>query len=373
MWVAAPMAAALMVGCTGSGPPPYEWDLPPGFPEPRVPEDNPMSAAKVELGRFLFYDVRLSGNQTQSCASCHRQSLAFTDGAPVSTGSTGEQTPRGSMSLANIAYAPRRTWANPLLSHLEQQAMIPMFGEAPVELGLAGLEQELLQRLSRDPAYPEMFREAFPSEADPITLGNVVKAIASFERTLISGHSAYDRYTYQGDDAAMTPGALRALDVFVTERYECFHCHQPGFAWTDSIDHTGLPEPQFGFHNTGLYNVGGRGDYPAPNRGVFEITGMRSDMGRFRSPTLRNIAVTAPYFHDGSAASLDEVIDHYAAGGRTIADGPYAGDGSESPLKNLFVRGFTLGAQDRQDLHELLESLTDPQFLTDPRFADPFE
>lgn len=156
--------ALLVLGCGPESPPPYEWDLPPGFPVPRVPEDNPMSEAKVELGRFLFYDTRLSGNQTQSCASCHQQALGFTDGRPNGIGSTGEVHPRSAMGLTNIAYAARLTWANPVLDLLEQQAMAPMFGEAPVELGLSGLEAELIARLERDPAYPTMFAPARPSK-----------------------------------------------------------------------------------------------------------------------------------------------------------------------------------------------------------------
>lgn len=365
-----PILALCLLGCQPGGGEPYAWDLPVGFPTPRVPEDNPMSDAKVELGRFLFYDVRLSGGENQACASCHLQSLAFTDGAPVSTGSTGDLTPRGSMSLTNIAYTARLTWANPLLSDLAEQALVPMFGEAPVELGTQ--EALLLERLRADPLYPEMFSEAFPDEADPISVRSVVQAIASFERTLISGNSAYDRYTYQGDDAAMSASARRGLGLFFTERLECFHCHG-GFNFSDNVAHDGTVIEEIAFHNTALYNIDGRGGYPEPNRGIFEHTADRRDMGHFRAPTLRNITLTAPYMHDGSIATLDEVLDHYAAGGRTITDGPYAGVGSESLLKSIFIHGFTLAPEERDDVHALLESLRDDDFLGDPRFASPFE
>ena len=365
-WVA--MASLALTACVGeSGA--YEWDLPPGFPTPFVPEDNPMSEAKVELGRFLFYDPAISGNETQSCGSCHRQSLAFTDGLAVSVGSTGQSTPRGSMSLTNIAYAGRLTWANPLLNDLADQALVPMFGEDPVELGTH--EETLLARLEAEPRYQAMFAEAFPGEVAPITVGNVVKAIAAFERTLISGNSAYDRYVYQGEDDALDPGVLRALEFFDSERGECFHCHG-GFNFSDNIRHGGTVEEEVAFHNTALYNIDDRGGYPVGNRGLLEITGERRDMGRFRAPTLRNIVLTAPYMHDGSIATLDEVLDHYAAGGRTIVDGPNAGIGAESPLKNVFIHGFTLSESERADMHLLFESLTDPSFLTDPRFSDPF-
>ncbi|UJR83473.1 methanobactin export MATE transporter MbnM [Sandaracinus amylolyticus] len=354
----------------------WQWDLPAGFPTPRVPEDNPMSAEKVELGRFLFHDERLSGNETQSCASCHRQDLAFTDGVPVSTGSTGDLTPRGSMSLVNVAYVPTLTWANPALVSLEDQALVPMFGEHPVELGLSGREDEMLARL-RDATLPtgatyrELFAAAFPGDADPITVTTVVRAIASFERSIVSARAPYDRWAHQGDESAMSESALRGMDLFFSERLECFHCHG-GFNFTDSVAHDGQPLPENGFHNTGLYNVDGRGGYPETNRGLYDHTADPRDMGRFRAPSLRNIELTAPYMHDGSIATLDEVLDHYAAGGRTIESGPNAGVGAESPLKSIFLHGFELTPQEREDLLAFLRSLTDQELLTDPRFADPF-
>jgi cytochrome c peroxidase len=161
------------------------------------------------------------------------------------------------------------------------------------------------------------------------------------------------------------------MDLFFSERLECFHCHG-GFNFSDAVDHARLPEPERAFHNTGLYNVDGNGAYPPGDRGLLALTGNPADMGRFKAPTLRNIAVTAPYMHDGSIATLEEVIDHYAEGGRTIASGPDAGVGSASPLKDPFVSGFVLSDRERADLVAFLESLTDESFLTDPRFSDPF-
>ena len=362
---------AQLAACDPQGPSDYDWGLPEGYPRPLVPLDNPMSAEKVELGRFLFYDVRLSGNQTQSCGSCHVQADAFTDLMPVSTGSTGEMTGRGSMSLTNVAYLPVLTWANPALTSLEDQALVPMFGEVPVELGLSGMEEELVRRLAADERYPAMFRAAFPDDPDPISVPNVVRAIASFERTLISHDSPYDRYAYGGDRTALSPSALRGLDLFFSERLECFHCHG-GFNFTDTATHEGMTIREVAFHNTGLYNIDGRGGYPDTNTGLYAHTGDRRDMGAFRAPTLRNIAMTPPYMHDGSIATLDEVLDHYAAGGRTIESGPNAGVGSDSPLKNIFLHGFELSAEERADVLAFLESLTDETFLSDPRFADPF-
>ncbi|MDW8248572.1 MAG: di-heme enzyme [Myxococcales bacterium] len=348
----------------------YVWKLPSGFPKPKVPADNPMNTAKVELGRRLFYDRRLSGNGTYSCGSCHEQKRAFTDGRGVALGSTGEVHPRGSMSLANVGYAAALTWANPLVTTLEKQALTPMFGEAPVELGLAGKEEELLERLRREPLYQKLFPEAFPEVGGTINLDTITKAIAAFERTLISGNSPYDRYL-AGDQGAMSESALRGKELFFSERLECFHCHG-GFLLADSVTHDGKVMDEVMFHNTGLYNIDGQGGYPAPNRGVLEISNRPEDMGRFKAPTLRNIAVTGPYMHDGSIATLSEVIDHYAAGGRTIATGPYAGDGSKNPYKSEFVTGFLLTPQEKLDLIAFLESLTDTDFLVDPDFSDPW-
>ena len=348
----------------------YAWKLPSGFPVPVVPADNPMSEAKVELGRHLFYDRRLSRNQTQSCAMCHKQSKAFTDGRATGLGSTSESHTRGSMSLANIAYATTLTWANPLLRTLEDQAAVPLFGTQPIELGLQGEEAELLRRLAADARYVELFRAAHPDESAPISVPNVLRGLASFQRVLISGDSPYDRYL-RGDVAAIAPEARRGEALFNSERLECFHCHV-GFNLQDSVNYIGKAFPEVTFHNTGLYNVDGAGGYPAPNRGLFEFTQRAADMGRFRVPTLRNIAVTAPYMHDGSIATLSEVLDHYAAGGRTIAAGPRAGVGSANPHRSTFITGFQLTEQERADVIAFLESLTDDGFLTDPRFANPW-
>lgn len=360
--------AAAFAGCSGDAGEEWHWDLPAGFPPPRVPADNPMSAARVELGRHLFHDPILSANRTQSCASCHRQELAFTDGRVHAVGSTGAVHRRNSMSLANVAYASRLTWANPHLDRLESQALIPMFGDDPVELGMPD-EAELVARLGADAAYPERFAAAFPDDDEPVRVVNVTRALAAFQRTLISGDSAYDRYV-RGDSGALGDDALRGMELFFSERLECFHCHG-GFNFADAVDHAKLPEPERAFHNTALYNVDGRGGYPAGDRGLYEITGEPRDMGHFKAPTLRNIAVTAPYMHDGSVATLGEAIEHYARGGRTIAAGPHAGVGSESPLKDEFLVGFVLNDGERDDLLAFLHALTDESFLRDPRFAAP--
>jgi cytochrome c peroxidase len=382
------LAVAVLGACASSGEPagtpavatttpdaaagtagPYEWRLPPGFPAPRIPDDNSMTAAKVELGRRLFYDPRLSENETYSCATCHLQELAFTEGKGRAVGSTGQIHPRGSMSLANVAYAATLTWGHPFLDSLERQAQLPMFGDTPIELGMRS-QAELEQRIAQIPEYARWFSDAFPGEA--VTLLAIERAIASFERSLISGRAPFDRWLVAGEEAAISESAKRGYELFNTETFECYHCHG-GFAFTDHVVYADEAFPQTLFHNTGLYNIDGQGGFPTPNTGVESVTGNPADMGRFKAPTLRNIAVTAPYMHDGSIATLSEVLDHYAAGGRTIADGEGAGVGSASPLKSNFVRGFRMTEVERADLLAFLTSLTDVEFLTNPEHSDPWQ
>lgn len=348
----------------------YNWQLPAGFPEPMVPDDNPMTADKVELGRHLFYDRNLSANQTQSCGSCHIQSLAFTDGEPVGLGSTGEAHSRSSMSLVNVGYASTLTWANPVMRTLERQALVPLFGEHPVELGLVGMEDTLLQRLMDEPVYDAQLAKAFPEANGLFTLDHVTKALAAFQRTLISGNSPFDRYE-NGDPAALSASEKRGMQLFFSEELECFHCHG-GFNFSDSTTHLGKAFEEIAFHNTGLYNVDGAGGYPEPNVGLFSFSENPSDMGRFKAPTLRNIGITAPYMHDGSVATLSDTLDHYAAGGRTLETGIHAGIGSQNPNRSEFVTGFELSQAERRDVIAFLHALTDEQVLNDPRFSDPW-
>lgn len=346
------------------------WQLPDGYPQPAVPADNPMSRAKVELGRHLFYDRRLSINSSIACASCHVQALAFTDGRARSVGATGEPHPRGAMSLVNAAYASRLTWANSLIAKLEDQALTPLFGDDPVEMGMAGREADIVALLRTDDYYADAVPQAFPSAADPYSVLNAVRAIAAFVRTIVSFDAPYDRFL-RGDRDALDPAAQRGMALFFSERLECFHCHG-GFNFTDSTTHADASVERTGYHNTGLYNIAGSGRYPADNVGLFDVTGQRRDMGRFKAPTLRNVAQTAPYMHDGSLATLDDVIDHYARGGRLIEQGPYAGDGRLNPFKSEFLRGFELSAAERADLLAFLQSLSDPTVSANPRWSNPW-
>jgi len=381
---AIPLLILLLVGAgcgssdAASAPEEWVWDLPDTIPPPRIPEDNPMTTAKVELGRFLFYDKQLSGNQTQSCGSCHQQELAFTDALAQAEGSTGQIHPRSSMSIANAAYAASLTWANEVMVRLERQALVPMFGEDPVELGLANMEGELLRRMRDDPGYPDMFADAFPEEADPITIDNITKAISAFQRSVISFSSRVDLWQ-AGDRTALNESEQRGMALFfggtnaagVEDAFECFHCHG-GFLFSQSSDDSGQVFDQKFFMNNGLYNLDEDGSYPAGNEGIFDMTGLVEDKGRFKPPSLRNIALTAPYMHDGSIETLEEVLDHYARGGRLIESGPNAGDGMLNPNKNSLLNGFSMTEQEKADMIAFLHALTDEDLLTNPAFSDPF-
>lgn len=232
----------------------WTWTLPAFFPEPRIPQANPMTAQKVELGRHLFFDPRLSGNGTQSCASCHDPSRAFTDGRRLAVGSTGQTHPRNSQGLANVVYHPTFTWANPALVTLEQQMEVPLFGTEPVEMGIDdGNKAEVLARFSGDEDYRRRFALAFPGDKTPVRWTHIIQAIAAFERTLLSGDSLYDRHL-QGK-AQLNAAQTRGLELFFGEKAECFHCHG-SFNFNDQTIHAKSRLVDTPFHNTGLYNLG---------------------------------------------------------------------------------------------------------------------
>lgn len=329
-----------------------------------------MNTDKVELGRRLFYDVRLSANGTVSCGTCHQQARAFTDGRARAVGALGDLHPRSSMSLTNVAYNPAFAWADSSLRSLEAQAIVPMLATAPVEMGLRGHEPRVLTQLNSDRVYAGLFRRAFPNAAPPMTIDHVVKAIATFERTLISMGSPYDRYRYGRDSTAISAEAKRGeLFFFSGQRGACFQCHG---SWnlSGNVTYDARPDVTPTFFNTGLYHLAGRWSYPAPNTGLHALSQREDDVGKFRAPTLRNIAVTAPYMHDGSIATLSEVLDHYARGGRaTLGTQP----GQYNPNRAAAVHGFSMSAQDKRDVLAFLESLTDSAFLTNPAHSNPWK
>ena len=373
---------ALLVACGGGGgngndtslPPiaeAWQWKLPDGISAPVVPADNPMSTAKVELGRYLFHDPRLSVNGTQSCASCHAQASAFTDNRALSRGATGDVHPRNAQPLANVAYSATLNWANPSVTTLEAQMLTPLFGTHPVEMGLNdGNKAEVLARFQRDASYTQKFSAAFGSGAVNFSWDNVVKAIAAFERTLLSFNSRYDQ-SIAGKNT-LTATEERGRVLFFGDKAKCASCHGSSNFNDQFVSSTLSLSVAPAFHNTGLFNIGGAGAYPEPNRGVFEITQSVQDMGKFRAASLRNIELTAPYMHDGSIVSLEAVPDFYADGGRNIAAGLYAGDGRVNPLKDARISGIQLTSQDKADLVAFLKTLTDAEFIHNPAFADPF-
>jgi cytochrome c peroxidase len=317
----------VVAACSGGGPPAvappesrFAWQLPAGFPLPLTEPDNLQTPAKFALGRRLFYDRRLSANGTQSCADCHQQSRAFSDGRGTPIGSTGQRHTRNAMTLTNAGYNASYTWDSIGVRSLERQALVPMFNTHPIELGVAGHEDEILSRFRDDAA---MVRDAFPGERRPVSIRNIAKALAAFERALISGHSPYDRLVYGGDDHALSPAAWRGMRLFFTKRAGCSECHQ-------------------GFNFSGESRYAGH----SKTKPVLVHNGVTD--GAFRVPTLRNIELTAPYMHDGSIGTLDEVIEKY-----------------------VVARKLTLDASDRADLAEFLRSLTDREFVSDARFAAP--
>ncbi len=278
--------------------------------------------AKIELGRYLFYDTRMSANGKSSCATCHRQDLAFTDGRAQAMGSTGQLHPRSSMSLVNLASNTAFNWNDPSVHTLEIQALKPLRSTNPVELGLD--EPRFLKIVRTDPTYRPLFRRAFPQDPNPYTIVNVTRALAAFERTIVSMHSAYDRFHLDGDESAISESAKRGEILFFLDGGpSCFRCHN-GPNFSDSA-----------YHNNGL--------------GI---------EGKFKTPTLRNIAVTAPYMHDGRISTLEEVIDHYATGGK--------------PGHDPIMRQFPLTPRNRADLVEFLKSLTDEKLFGDPRYGNPW-
>jgi cytochrome c peroxidase len=212
-----------------------------------------------------------------------------------------------------------------------------------------------------DPVYARLFPAAFPSEAEPFTRGNLTKALASFQRTIVSARSPYDRYRRGAPDAISESSQRGEIIFFSGEKAGCFQCHG-GWNFSGPLRFEGRADTEIEFHNTALHNLDGAGSYAPRNTGIHEHTGRAEDLGRFRAPTLRNIAVTAPYMHDGSLATLEEVIAHYAAGGRA------ARNAQRSPI----LRRFRLTPEETADLIAFLNSLTDEALLRDPRWSDPW-
>jgi cytochrome c peroxidase len=313
-----------------------------------------MSIAKVQLGCRLFFDTHLSITGTYACASCHRPELAFSDGRVTPVGATGEFVRRNAMSLTNVAYNAAYTWASKNIVTLEAQIDRPLFGTHPLEMGLPNNTEAIVSVLGHAD-YAQGFREAFPRDSNPISAGNVVKAIAAYERTLISGRSPFDRYVFDDVRDALSIPARRGMTLFYSKRTGCSDCHT-GLNFSGPLVREHF-NAQPVFANTGLYNTDAHGAYPASDTGLYDESKSVRDMGRFRVPTLRNVAITAPYMHDGSIATLKEVVEHYMRGGRATATGV------ANPLKDAKIRPLSLTSDERDDLVAFLESLTDHAFI----------
>ncbi|MGC2656984.1 MAG: cytochrome c peroxidase [Bryobacteraceae bacterium] len=302
---------------------------PVGLPSVPVPANNPMTAQTVALGRKLFYERRLSLNNSLSCASCHNPARGFSDGQVHSTGVAGKTGTRNAPTLLNAAYGSAQFWDG-RAPNLEKQVGIPMAN--PVEM--AQPDAAAVAKLQADPVYRAQFQAAFGP--GPITMDKVAKALASFERTLITGNSPFDRYEFEGDKTALSPAAIRGLAIFKDpQKGNCVACHTIDQHYALFTDHK--------FHNIG---VGVDDQGVLTDLGRYNVTHIDADKGAFKTPSLRNIAQSGPYMHDGSLKTLKEVVDFYAGGGNS------------NPYLDKNIKAIHLTGQDRSDLVAFLESLT---------------
>jgi cytochrome c peroxidase len=325
-----------------------------GLPPLTIPTDNPQTAEKIKLGQLLFNDKRLSADGSVSCASCHRSDTAFTDGLPVSKGIKQQLGTRNAPTVINSAYYETQ-FLDGRESSLEAQAKGPLVN--PVEHGLTHLGQ-VVDIVNQDAAYREQFQQVFNVQPDDITIEHIAKAIASFERTLVEGDSPFDRYYFDKDQSALSESAARGSRIF-RRKGNCMTCHE--ISWNNALFTDNrfynvgvgferlepvLTELTSAINQQQAVNISGLTDAQRSELGRFAVTRIPADLGRFKTPTLRNVAVTAPYMHDGSLKTLEEVVEHYDKGGISNA---YI-DPKIFPLH--------LTAQEKTDLVAFLKSLT---------------
>ena len=334
-------------------PTPYELNIPQGFPAMEAPLDNPLTNESVQLGRRLFYDPILSIDSTVSCASCHLQDVAFTENRRFSVGIDGLRGTRSSMSLVNVGYHLDGLFWDGRSASLEEQALDPVIN--PVEM--ANTWDEVEFRLRKHTVYPEFFREAYGiTKAEEIDRDLVVKALASFERIMISrGNSRYDRFLR--GELFLTDDEFNGFEMYFDTTLdlpdaECGHCHTGPLLTTNE------------YINNGITDAESLDDYPDKGRGSF--TGNRMDNGKFKTPTLRNITLTAPYMHDGRFATLEEVLEHYNSGGHHLPDP------AEDNVDNL-IRPLGLSEVQKQQILAFLETLTDETFADAEDLSNPFK
>ncbi len=325
----------------------------------RVPEDNPLTEEGVHLGRLLFYDPRLSGDNTVSCSTCHMQHLAFTDGKERAVGVSGKPLPFNSMALVNLLWGPQHFFWNGRADSLEQQALIPIQNPDEMNQDL----DELIEELSRDDTYPALFRRVYGR----VSPENIAKAIASFERTLVSTDSRYDRFLRGEIKLNSNEERGRKLfmahpDVKVSLRGgNCIDCHSQFLT-------SGFKALYDGFSNNGLDGEA------SMQPGLQEVTGEASDRGKFKVPTLRNIALTAPYMHDGRFATLEQVLDHYNEGIHVSSTlSPLILEADNRPAFDVpTAASLHLSEEEKRAVIAFLHALTDEHFISEEQFSNPF-
>jgi cytochrome c peroxidase len=323
---------------------PYNFQVPVGFIQPNIPANNPMTVEGVELGRKLFYDPILSKNDAQACADCHTQTYGFTDdGLQFSIGVDGDVGNRNSMAIINLAWGTSFFWDGRSVD-LEHQVFGPVTN--PLEMNTTWPEVEA--KLNANANYKALFKTAF--NIDQIDSVHVSKAIAQFLRSIVSGNSKFDKFVRS--EVSLTPSELNGLTIYNTEQGDCFHCHtlSNGLATDNSFKNNALDD-----------------DASMTDLGRMAVTGLASDKGKFKVPTLRNIELTAPYMHDGRFATLEEVVNHYDMGGvpsSTVDPLMKHTSGSANP-------GLNLSAQDKLDLIAFLKTLTDQDFVNNTAYGHP--
>jgi cytochrome c peroxidase len=322
--------------------------------------------ALEDLGQRLFFDTRLSFNNTKSCASCHDPKFAFSDSYRRSITATGDRTLHNAPSLVNVSEYSYFDWANPSVTGLLKQSDRPMFSLTPIELGITGHEEEILQRIRRDSVYAVLFPKSFPGK-NPFTIYVLKLALEAYVESIRSAASPYDRFI-RGDSLALSTDAKKGMSLFLSNTLKCASCHPPPSFTTNAVSEN-IDSVYF---NTGLYNINNKGLYPSEDNGIRQVTGRAEDDGKFKIPSLRNVELTGPYTHDGSVNSLGEMIDIYQRGGRLINNGPWEGDGKLNPHKHKNIAGFPLSADEKRQLILFLDSLTDSTVLVNPKFQNPF-
>ncbi len=340
---------------------------PVGLPPVPVPKDNPITPEKVKLGDKLFHDTRFSTTGEVSCATCHDRTKGFGDALPVSEGINKLKGTRNAPTIINAAYLHTQFWDGREPS-LESQSGQPFLN--PVEMGLKDHEP-ILKIVRSDPDYPELFKKAFGKTVDQITMVEVKQALATFERTLISGDSPFDKYYFEGDKTAMSPAAIRGLEIYVGQG-RCVSCHrieQTQALFTDNRFHmigvsaNQMPEGLDEL-SAAVQEVKEKGTDIAvlsnprtSSLGRYAVTGDLTNIGAFKTPTLRNIALTAPYMHDGSHKTLKEVVQFYNNGGRLNETDPVP------ELLSGGIRPLNLTEEQQADLVAFMEALTSPEFV----------